>query len=124
MRFTRLLIGFTVAGLALGSSTCTSATGSSDDFLPVITNLWRDVADQNHTLDMSSNDDGKATGSLIGTEENPAFGSSDVSGTWVHSKVTLTIKRPAGDLVFTGKFTADDTLHVTGNGEDFVVAHQ
>ena len=124
MQFTRLRIGFTLAWLALGSSTCTSTMGSSDDFLPTITNFWIDVADQTHTLDMASNDDGKATGSFTGTEDNPAFGLSDVSGTWIHSKVTLTIKRPGGDLQFTGKFTAIDTLHITGNGEDFVVAHQ
>ena len=124
MRFTRLWNGLAVAGLVLVSSTCTSATGGGDDFLPTITNLWRDVADQDHTLDMASNDDGKATGSFSGTEERPGFVSSDVSGTWINSKVTLTISRPGGDLQFNGKFTADDTLHITGNGEDFVVAHE
>jgi hypothetical protein len=124
MRFTRLLIGITGAWLTLVTSGCESGTTANDDFLPVITNFWRDVADQNHTLDMASNDDGNATGSITGTEEHPVFGTSAIAGTWVHSRVTFTITRPGGDVQFTGRFTAVDTLHVTGNGEDFIVATQ
>lgn len=102
-------------------------TAQVDDFLPTFTNAWKNVANQNHTFQLNSTDDGKASGAFDGieTQPNQARTQSSIVGTFTHSVVQLTIQRVVGgNLVYAGKFLAEDTLRLTRTGETIIIARQ
>ena len=98
---------------------CGSESGPSapDNYLPVISNFWRNVATPAHTLLMQSTDDRKPSGVFTGTETRPGSGSSPVSGSFSNSAATFVINRSSGAVTYTGKFFGGDSLRLTGSGE-------
>jgi hypothetical protein len=112
--------------LAVAVTGCTSDTTvpTVDDFLPTVSNLWKNAANQAHTFQLNSADDGEPTGVFDGTESHPTLGESDVEGTWTNSVAQLTIKRATGNLVYEGKFLAQDTLRLTLGQETILLGRQ
>jgi hypothetical protein len=122
MRGTFLLFGTTAVGFALIAGACEAATGSSDDFIPVISNIWHNVANEEHRFDIATDEDSVAEGTFTGTEDDPVLGQSAITGSWIHSKVEFTIARAAGDVKYTGRFTAKDTMKVVSAVDALVIA--
>jgi hypothetical protein len=122
---TRTIVLLTgLIGLALGG--CGGESGSTapvDNYLPVISNFWRNTAAPAHTLTLLSSDDLKATGRFTGTEAHPTLGSSLTSGSWTNSTFTLSVARTAGAVVYSGKFISRDTLRLTRAGETLTFWH-
>ena len=114
-------LGFLLVG---GSLACGDGPTVPDDFLPTFSNQWINVASPTHIFQLNSTDDGEPSGTFDGTETHPGFGNSPIEGTFVNSVAVLTIKRVAGDLVYAGKFLAEDTLRLTRTGETIVIARQ
>ena len=110
-------------GFALLSGGCESATGGGgDDFIPVISNIWHNVANDQHFFNLEADPDSVAEGSFTGTEEEFNLGTNAITGTWVHSKVEFTIARPSGDVKYSGLFTAKDTMKVASAVDALVIA--
>ena len=116
------MCAFAVAPSACGSETGTGST--TDDFLPVFTNFWRNVAVSTHTLVLTSTDDRKATGAFSGEERHPTFNVSLMGGTFTNSTSEVTVRRNGGNVVYAGKFVSRDTLRLTRTGETVVFARQ
>lgn len=111
-----------VAPTACGSETATG--GTTDNFLPVFSNLWRNVALSTHFLVLASADDRKATGAFSGNETHPTFNVSVMSGTFTNSTSEVMVRRSGGNVMYTGKFVSRDTLRLTRTGETVVFARQ
>ena len=123
MRLTLFQFGIRTMGIALLAGACQAATGgNSDDFIPVISNIWHDVANEDHTFDIATDPDSVAEGTFTGTEDDPVLGQSAITGSWIHSKVEFTIARAAGDVKYTGRFTAKDTMKVASAVDALVIA--
>lgn len=120
MRPTLRAIGVLVFAVVAGTTACDST--SPDDFLPVITNAWRNVTNAAHTFQLNSTDDGQASGAFTGTEDHPTLGESDISGTFTNSTCQFTIARPGGNVTYSGKFVHADTLRLTRSQETLVIA--
>jgi|SRR4029453_8684861 hypothetical protein len=120
----RFFLGeLTAIGFAIIAGACQAATGgNSDDFIPVISNIWHDVANEDHTFDIATDPDSVAEGTFTGTEDDPVLGQSAITGSWVHSKVEFTIARAAGDVKYSGRFTAKDTMKVASAVDALVIA--
>ena len=114
--------------LACSGEKTTTSSLPVDDFLPVFSNLWRDVKLSQHTLVLTSTDDRKATGSFSGTESHPTLGSSSpMAGTFTNSTSAVTITRPAaggGVATYAGKFLQKDTLRFIRSGDTLTFARQ
>jgi hypothetical protein len=121
---TRFFLGeLTAIGFALIAGACESAMGgSNDDFIPVISNIWHNVANDQHFFNLETAEDSVAEGSFTGTEEDAVLGTNAITGTWVHSKVEFTIARPSGDIKYSGRFTAKDTMKVASAVDALVIA--
>jgi hypothetical protein len=116
-----MLVG---AALVVAIASCSSTTAPSDTFLPIFTNFWHDVQDNQHTFSLNSTDDSTASGTFDGEEDHPTLGTSQLDGTFNHSKVTMTIHRAAGNLVYTGRFIARDTMSLTSSAGALRIARQ
>ena len=93
-----------------------------DDFLPIISNQWKNTANENHTFSLISENDGDPSGTFTGTEDHPTLGSSDIEGAFQNSLVSaFTIKRSTGSLTYTGRFVHPDTLRLTRGQETLVI---
>ena len=110
--------------LTVGMPACSEKITTPDDFLPVFSNSWENVANQAHTFQLNSTDDGKATGAFDGNENHPTLGSSLIEGTFTNSVAQFTIKRNAGNLTYAGKFLHRDTLRLTRSGETLLLGRQ
>ena len=120
MHYRPLVVLLCLAAFSCGDDTTTEP---ADNFLPIFSNTWRNTADQSHTFAFVSADDGEPTGTVTGTE---AFNGeeSDFEGTFQNSRVTnLTVHRPSGDKVFTGKFLHLDILLLI-SGTDSVLLYR
>jgi hypothetical protein len=108
----------TLAGMVVAVATaCSDSSGPPvDDFLPIISNTWHDLLDDTHTFSLASGDDSTASGTFTGEENHPSLGISDLDGTFTHSKLSFTIHRSAGDIVYSGHFLQRDTMYVTSSG--------
>lgn len=101
-------------GLAFGCGGGESgATAPVDNFLPVISNFWRNTKLPAHTLTLQSVDDRKPTGTFTGTEAHPTLGSSTASGSWTNSTFSMSISRSGGSVTYNGKFISRDTMRLT-----------
>jgi hypothetical protein len=116
-----VLIGATLFGC--GGDGGGGGTGPVDNYLPLVSNFWKNVAAPAHTLTLQSSNDLKATGSFTGTEAHPTFGSSQTSGSWTNSTFTMSIARSGGAVTYTGKFVSRDTLRLTRTGETLTFWH-
>ena len=112
------------AALVAAIMSCSDSTAPSDTFLPIFTNLWHDVQNDQHTFSLNSTDDSTASGTFTGEEDHPTLGISQLDGTFNHSNVTMTIHRAAGNLVYTGRFTARDTINFTSSAGALKIARQ
>ncbi|NOT09329.1 MAG: hypothetical protein HOP28_14125 [Gemmatimonadales bacterium] len=117
----RAVAGIAAAGLlACGGEKITEA----DDFLPTLSNQWKDVADDLHFLQLNSTDDNEPAGAFEGTESRSGINDAPLAGTFTNSTLSMTITRQGGAVTFAGKFTHQDTLRLTRQGESFTVARQ
>lgn len=115
------LAGIVAVGLlACGGDKITEA----DDFLPIFSNQWKDVANDLHFLQLNSTDDNEPIGAFDGTESRPGINDAPLAGTFTNSVLSMTITRQGGAVTFAGKFTHQDTLRLTRQGESFTVARQ
>ena len=98
------------------------ATGPSDNYLPFITDFWRNTLASTHTLVLQSSDDNKASGSFTGEETLPTLQKSRVTGTFTNSKATVIINRVGGVATYSGTFygSAKDSLRLTRGSETLV----
>lgn len=103
------LIGVAGGGCGGGEG---GTTAPVDNYLPVISNFWRNTKDPNYTLLLQSSDDRKPTGAFTGTETHPIFGRSAAGGSWTHSTFLLTISRSSGAVTYAGKFISRDTIRI------------
>jgi hypothetical protein len=100
-------------------------TTPTDDFLPLISNTWENTANEDHTFSLASGDDGQPSGTFTGTETHPSLGESDIQGTFQNSVVSqFLIRRSTGDVTYTGKFLAPDTLRLTRDHETLLIARR
>ncbi len=109
----RMALFVGVIGLAF--SGCGGEGGTTapvDNYLPVISNFWRNTKNANYTLLLQSSDDRKPTGVFTGTETHPTFGSSATAGSWTNSTFVMTIARSGGAVTYTGKFISKDTIRI------------
>ena len=123
MRFKTPAAGAVVAVLIVAGACSDSGPAGNDDFLPIITNIWHNVADVSHEFSLNSPDDSTASGTFTGTEDHPSLGQSNLSGTFLHSEIEFTIARPAGALKYSGQFTHRDTMRLTSTAGALVLAH-
>jgi hypothetical protein len=108
---------------AFGCGGESATTAPVDNFLPVISNFWRNTKVAAHTLTLQSVDDRKPTGSFTGTEAHPTFGSSQASGTWTNSTFSITVLRSGGSVTYSGKFLSRDTLRLIRLADTLVFWH-
>jgi hypothetical protein len=117
------LAGMALMGVGCGGESGGSGTGPVDNFLPLISNFYRNVSAQAHTLTLQSAQDGQATGSFVGIEAHPTLGvANPVSGTFTNSTSTINIARTGGTVTYSGKFLSRDTLRLTRTGETLTFA--
>jgi hypothetical protein len=94
------------------------------DFYLTISNNWVDSSDQDHSFQLQSNDDGKASGSIGGEERVSGTKVNDVEGNWIENKVSLTID-PGGpnETTYTAVLTSNspDTLEFTTVSDTLVL---
>lgn len=98
------------------------ATGPSDNYLPTISNFWRNVATPAHTLTLQSASDNKPSGTFTGTEAHPTFGQSTLAGSFTNSRASMVISRAAGAATYSATFygSAKDSLRLTRGNETLV----
>ncbi len=116
----RALVACTIAALAVLPACGGSDAGPTtpvDNYLPVISNLWRNIATPTHSLVLQSSDDNKASGSFTGTETHATFGTSAITGTFRNSAATFVIARAAGAVTYTGTFYGLDSLRLVRGSE-------
>lgn len=113
----RTVLAGVVAVLALPACSSGSGPTAPDDYLPVISNIWRNSATATYTLLLASGDDRKASGAFTGTENHPTLGTSAVSGTFRNSQATFLIKRSGGDVTYAGTFYGADSLRLVRGSE-------
>ncbi len=95
-------------------ASCGDAAGLTSTFIS-ITNLWKDVANANHTFDLFSNDDGGTSGQFTGTEyvnEND-FTGFPLTGSWASGRISFTVQRSAGNVKYTADMPTDDLDDLT-----------
>ena len=98
------------------------ACGSSDpaapdNYLPVISNFWRNVANPAHSLLLASTDNRKPAGVFTGRERLSQTDSSAVSGSFQNSKATVVISRSTGTVTYNGTFYGGDSLRLVRGNE-------
>ncbi len=114
-RHWKRIIPLTALVVAVATACSDSSGPAADDFLPIISNTWHDLLDDTHTFSLASGDDSTASGTFTGEEDHPSLGLSDLDGTFTHSKLSFTIHRSAGDIVYSGHFLQRDTMYVTSS---------
>ena len=108
----RALLG-TLILFAFGCGSESATTAPVDNYLPVISNFWRDTKVSAHTLTLLSTDDLKPTGSFTGSEKRPNTPTDGtVSGSWTNSTFTMSISRSGVPETYSGKFISRDTLRL------------
>jgi len=111
-----------LVSFALPACGGSESTGpGSDNYLPVISNFWRNVATPAHTLQLQSTDDNKATGTFTGTE-TLASAASAVTGSFTNSKASVVIRRTGGTVSYNGTFygAGKDSLRLTRGNETLI----
>jgi hypothetical protein len=100
-------------------------TSPTDDFLPIISNTWENTANQDHSFSLASGDDGEPSGTFTGIEDHPTLGEAEIEGTFQNSTVSqFLIRRSTGNVTYTGKFLAADTLRLTRDHETLLIARR
>lgn len=109
---------------ACGGSDSGSTGPGTDNYLPIISNFWKNIATPTtHTLVLQSADDGKASGTFTG-KETLATKESDVTGSFTNSKASFVIKRADGTVTYSGTFygAGKDSLRLTLGNETLTFA--
>ena len=94
---------------------CDESVTPPDTFVPLVSAFWTNVQNNNHTFVLISDDDGEASGAFTGDENHPTLGQSQLDGTFQNSRVTFTVHRSAGDVVFSGRFVHADTMNLSSS---------
>jgi len=106
---------------ACGGSDSGSTGPGADNYLPVISNFWQNVATAGYNLTLQSADDGKASGTFTGTERRAAV-ESVVTGSFTNSKASFVIRRTGGTVTYNGTFygAGKDSLRLTLGNETLI----
>jgi hypothetical protein len=105
------------AALMLLTACGGSDPAAPDNYLPLISNFWRNVANPAHSLLLASTDDRKPAGVFTGKERLSPTDSSNVTGSFQNSKATVVISRSSGTVTYTGTFYGGDSLRLVRGNE-------
>ncbi len=84
-------------------------------YIPLITNLWRDVADENHTFSFNAQQESVQTGTFNGSETTSLGVVYDtLSGTFSNRSISFTVRRRGIDTTYAGRFVADTLIDFSG----------
>ncbi len=109
----RLCIGLMIAACgACGSGESGAPAPIVDNYLPLLSNGWRNTRTAAHVIVFQTTQNGQPTGNFTGTETHPTFGTNAIAGSWVNSIFTLTVARSTGGAAFSGKFLSRDTMRL------------
>lgn len=100
----------TVTTLGLGCTETDSGgspTAPQALYLLIITNIWVDEADGEHTFNLFSNDDGSVEGDFEGEETLPDFTFFEITGRWQNNRVEFTVNRPT-PVTYTATLSSDN----------------
>ena len=84
-------------------------------YIPLVTNLWTDVADQNHTFSFVAQQENVQTGAFTGSETTPSGVTFDtLSGTFSNRNISFTVRRRGIDTTYIGRFALDTLIDFSG----------
>lgn len=95
----------------------------------LITNQWKDEANENHVFALESeNDDGESEGVFTGTEfiditVNDEDDQHDLTGRWADGQIEFTVDRDGDETTYEATFSEDDPkrLSFTAGSETLVL---
>jgi hypothetical protein len=119
MIYRRVLMSLSLS-LVLGLSACDPGTL----VLPILTisMTWGVDGDADRSFSFSSEDDGKISGNVEGSE-NRGGESAPLSGYWVEGRLTFTVQWPGGAVTYRADFEEDNptSLIIVSNQETLTI---
>jgi len=89
----------------------TVVTGGDEAYVPLISNLWIDAADNTHSFLFSSYRSDVTHGAFRGNENSPVFGNDlCLIGNYANRTLTFNVARDTGVVTFSGKFLTDTLI--------------
>jgi hypothetical protein len=126
MRANTVRNGFCLGLVIVACGACgggeSGSTAPVDNYLPVISNQWKNTRTPSHFLVLQTTRDRQPTGTFTGTETLPGFASSALTGSWTNSTFVMSITRTAGTASFNGKFLSADTMRLARAGDTLYFA--
>lgn len=84
---------------------CGAETVAAIVFIPAFAATWPDANDNEHRVNIQSNDEGKKSGIIFGDEQHDSDSdkTGNLTGKFDGLNIEITIERPTGDITYTGK---------------------
>lgn len=97
--------------MALLSVCCNATDPAEETYIPLITNTFTDIANNNHTFGFSTTQVGVSKGSFTGFENlvDSAL-SFPLNGTFSNRNISFIVTRRGRDTTYAGRFTADTLI--------------
>ena len=118
MKMTSLAAVVPLTALAATILCCRSeetAGPQEQPYIPLITNLWTDVTNQNHTFSFRADRESVQTGTFAGSETTPLGVTYDtLSGAFSNRNISFTVRRRGIDTTYAGRFVLDTLIDFNG----------
>ena len=97
-------------------SDVTPVSPEEQPYIPLITNFWTDVTNQDHTFSFNAARESVQTGIFNGSEAYQPSGPvyDTLSGTFSNRNISFTVRRRGIDTTYNGRFVLDTLIDFNG----------